>query len=102
MAGASDISTILSNTGRIERINPNTFAQHDAARQVLTEGEARERMRRNRSVNEGKQSQTIVTRERQRRNPDEQQAEKRDSEFAEEIDSSEEVTESHHLIDLVI
>ena len=79
MAGASDISTILSNSGRIERINPNTFAQHDAARQVLTEGEARERMRRNRSVNEGKQSQTIVTSERQRRSPDEQQGEKREA-----------------------
>lgn len=102
MAGASDISTILSNTGRIERINPNTFAQHDAARQVLTEDEARERMRRNRSVNEGQQSQTIVTSERQRRNSEEQQAEKRSAEAAENTENNEEATESHHLIDLVI
>jgi len=100
MAGASDISTILSNSGRIERINPNTFAHQEAARQVLTEGEARERMRRNRSVNEGKESQTIVTRERQRRNPEQDEGHERH--LTDEDAAPEEASENNHLIDLVV
>ncbi|OPZ60614.1 MAG: hypothetical protein BWY87_00358 [Deltaproteobacteria bacterium ADurb.Bin510] len=100
MAGASDISTILSNSGRIERINPNTFAHQEAARQVLTEGEARERMRRNRSVNEGKESQTIITRERQRREAEENEG--REHQLTDEDAATEEASESSHLIDLVV
>ena len=100
MAGASDISTILSNAGRIERINPNTFPHQEAARQVLTEDEARERMRRNRSVNEGKQSQTIVTSERERRKSEQEEGQERH--LTDEDAASEDSSENNHLIDLVV
>ena len=100
MAGASDISTILSNSGRIERINPNTFVHNEAARQVLTEDEARARMHRGRSVNEGKESQTVVTSDRQRRREEEQSAREHLAEA--EADENTEDTENSHLIDLVV
>jgi hypothetical protein len=59
MAGPSDISTILSQTGRIEKINQNTFAQSEFARQIITEQEAKARLRRSREVAESKKAEEI-------------------------------------------
>jgi hypothetical protein len=64
MAGASDISTILSQAGRIEKINQSPFAQSEVTKQILTEEEARERLRKNREVNESKKSQEIAAKDR--------------------------------------
>jgi hypothetical protein len=64
MAGPSDISTILSQAGRIEKINQNPFVQSEVTRQILTEEEARERLRRNREVMESKKAQEIAIREK--------------------------------------
>jgi hypothetical protein len=66
MAGASDISTILSQAGRIEKINQSPFAQSEVTKQILTEEEARERLRKNREVNEAKKSQEIAAKEREK------------------------------------
>jgi hypothetical protein len=59
MAGPTDISTILSQAGRIEKINQSPFAQSEFAHQVITEQEAKERLRRNREVAESKKAQEI-------------------------------------------
>jgi hypothetical protein len=64
MAGPSDISTILSQAGRIEKINQNSFVQSEVTRQILTEEEARERLRRNREVSESKKADEISIREK--------------------------------------
>ena len=64
MAGPSDISTILSQAGRIEKINQNSFVQAEVTRQILTEEEARERLRRSREVSESKKADEISIREK--------------------------------------
>ena len=79
MAGPSDISTILSQAGRIEKINQNTFAQSEFARQILTEQEAKARLRRSREVAETKKAQEIsvsdkAKEEHRKENPKEDKA----------------------------
>ncbi len=66
MGGPLDISTILSQSGRIEKINQSPFAQSEVARQMLTEDEARARLRKNREVSESKKAQEITVREKNR------------------------------------
>ncbi|MCK7512724.1 MAG: hypothetical protein MZV70_57620 [Desulfobacterales bacterium] len=60
MAGPSDISTILSQAGRIEKINQNPFVQSEVTKQILTEEEARARLQQNREVTESKKAQEIT------------------------------------------
>ena len=64
MAGPTDISTILSQTGRIEKINQNPFVQSEVARQILTEEEAKARLRKNKEVAESKKAQEISVRDK--------------------------------------
>lgn len=71
MAGASDISAILSQAGRIEKINQNAFVQSEVARQVLTEEEARQRVRKNREVSESGKVQAAAAKEREKESRDE-------------------------------
>lgn len=59
-AGPSDISVILSQAGRIEKVLQNTFAQSEVARQILTEEEARARMQKAREVVEAGKAQEIT------------------------------------------
>ncbi len=66
MAGASDISTILSQAGRIEKINQSPFVQSEVTKQILTEEEARERLRKNREVNESKKTQETAIKDREK------------------------------------
>jgi hypothetical protein len=101
MAGPSDISTILSQTGRIEKINQNPFAQSEFARQIITEQEAKERLRRNREVSESKKAQEIsvsdTAKEKHRKeNPKEDKAKAHDP-------SEEESSQGEkHIIDVVV
>jgi hypothetical protein len=101
MAGPSDISTILSQTGRIEKINQNTFAQSEFARQIITEQEAKARLRRNREVAESKKAQEIsvsdkAKEEHRKENPREDTAKAR-------IASEEENPQGEkHIIDVVV
>lgn len=102
MAGPSDISAILSQAGRIEKINQNPFVQSEVARQILTEDEARQRLQKNREVNESKKAQDIVTREREQDNARRGKKE-RDSaggQVASEADSPD--SPRKHIIDVVI
>ncbi len=103
MAGPSDISTILSNAGRIEKVNQSPFAHGEAARQVLTEDEVRERMRRSREVNEAKEGQDIRAKERQqRKDAQARQRRKQQQQKEAQAQQAEEKEESIHLIDLVV
>ncbi len=101
MAGASDISTILSQAGRIEKINQNTFVHSEVARQILTEDEARARLRKNREVAESKKAQEISVREREKEGRRKDQA--REGK-AQAVDTSEEesTTSEKHIIDVVV
>lgn len=102
MAGASDISAILSQAGRIEKINQNPFVQSEVARQVLTEDEAKQRIRKAKEVTESDKVQAIAARERERKNQD---AQKKAAQGNSENEASEEqATEAgkKHLIDVVV
>ncbi|HHO75904.1 MAG TPA: hypothetical protein ENN05_05695 [Deltaproteobacteria bacterium] len=102
MAGAADISTILSQAGRIEKINQNPFVQSDVTKQILTEEEARERLRKNREVNEAKKGQEIAAkdRERSRKNLEKRQKSKdQDKNAAEQENQPDGVK---HIIDVVV
>jgi hypothetical protein len=102
MAGPSDIAAILSQGGRIEKISQSSFVQPDIARQVLTEEEAKERLRKSREVNESHKGREIAAKDRDRRNARDEQkrqtGEKKD-------DALEEPTGENvkkHLIDVVV
>jgi len=105
MAGPTDISTILSQAGRIEKINQNPFVQSEVARQILTEEEARARMQKNREVTETKKSQEISisekAKEQQKRQakdkPQEAAPENQQGSLEEESSKTEK-----HLIDVVV
>jgi hypothetical protein len=102
MAGASDISTILSQAGRIEKINQNSFVQSEVTRQILTEEEARERLRRSREVSESKKADEISIREKakdehRREGGKEDKAQAQSSSEAEDSPIGEK-----HLIDVVV
>ncbi|MGD0821996.1 MAG: hypothetical protein ABSA71_14760 [Desulfomonilia bacterium] len=102
MAGPTDISTILSQTGRIEKINQNPFVQSEVARQILTEEEAKARLRKNKEVAESKKAQEISVRDktkgdRGRENPKEKTAEAQTT--SEEDENSK---DEKHIIDVVV
>jgi hypothetical protein len=101
MAGPSDISTILSQAGRIEKINQNTFAQSEFARQILTEQEAKARLLRNREVAQTKKAQEIsvsdkAKEEHRKENP-------KDDKAKTQIVSEEETPQvEKHIIDVLV
>ena len=102
MAGPSDISTILSQAGRIEKINQNSFVQSEVTRQILTEEEARERLRRSREVSESKKADEISIREKAK---DERRHEAGKEDKAQAQSSSEGEDRpigEKHLIDVVV
>ncbi len=101
MAGPTDISTILSQAGRIEKINQNTFAQSEFARQILTEQEAKARLLRSREVAQTKKAQEIsvsdkAKEEHRKENP-------KDDNAKTQIVSEEETPQGEkHIIDVVV
>lgn len=102
MAGASDISTILSQAGRIEKTNQSPFAQSEVTKQILTEEEARERLRKNREVNESKKGQEIAAKDREKRRRDQ---ERRRQPKGQQDDISKEEAQAtgvKHIIDVVV
>jgi hypothetical protein len=101
MAGPSDISTILSQTGRIEKINQNPFAQSEFARQIVTEQEAKERLRRSREVAESKKAEEISVSDKAK---EEYRKENPKEEEARAGNASEEETPQgeKHIIDVVV
>jgi len=64
MVGPADISVILSQAGRIEKVGQSPLAHSEVSRQILTENEAQERLRKRREVNKPKKGDEISTRER--------------------------------------
>ena len=66
MAGPTEIATILSQAGRIEKIQQNPLVQSEVTKHILTEEEARARMQRAREVNEAKKPQEISISEKGR------------------------------------
>jgi len=101
MAGASDISTILSQAGRIEKINQSPFVQSEVARQILTEDEAKARLRRNREVAESKKAQEIAVRERSKEGRRKEKS--ADEKPRTETPAEEEATKGEkHIIDVVV
>lgn len=105
MAGPSDISTILSQAGRIEKINQNPFVQSEVAKQILTEEEARARMQRTREVNEAKKAQEISISEKARQESRRQArdtAGRADPEGAPDSSQEEDSKDVKHLIDVVV
>lgn len=101
MPGPTDISTILSQAGRIEKINQSPFVQSEATRQILTEEEARARLRKSREVAESKKAQELAVRERAK---DERRKDTRREEKAKSETTSEEESPQvpKHLIDVVV
>jgi len=105
MAGPSDISTILSQAGRIEKITQNPFVQSEVAKQILTEEEARARMQRNREVAESKKAQEISISEEAK-----QESRRRAKDSSDRADSQEKGDTSQedaakgtkHIIDVVV
>ena len=105
MAGPSDISTILSQAGRIEKITQNPFVQSEVAKQILTEEEARARMQRGREVAESKKAQEISISEEAK-----QESRRRAKDSSDRADSQERATPSgetaakgtKHIIDVVV
>ncbi len=99
MAGPSDISAILSQAGRIEKVNQSPFAQSEVTKQILTEQEARERMRMSREVNAPKKTDEIAVRERGEKKGHEQPKHRDNSEGKEGKEKKE---GKEHIIDVVI
>jgi hypothetical protein len=102
MPGPSDISAILSQGGRIEKISQSSFVHPDVAKQVLTEEEARERLQKSREVNEAQKGWEIAAKDRERRGGAEgrkRQPEEKSGGSADET-SPEDVRK--HLIDVVV
>lgn len=99
MAGPSDIGSILSQSGRIEKINQTPFAHADVAKQVLSEQEARARILIARQVNESKRVQEA----NERKHKQERRAPRHQEEApGSEAEAEGAVKEAKHLIDLVI
>ena len=102
MAGPSDIATILSQAGRIEKINQNPFVQSEVTKQILTEEEARERLRRTREVNEAKKGQEIAAKDREKGGGSRER--RQPSKGRDKAAQSEETEETgvKHIIDVVV
>jgi hypothetical protein len=101
MAGPTDIASILSQTGRIEKINQNSFVHSEVNKQILTEQEARERLRSARQISEGKRVQEAADRKQKK---EKQQARDGKTETSDEIEeqSTEADELKKHIIDVVI
>jgi hypothetical protein len=103
MAGAADISTILSQSGRIEKINQSPFSNSEVAKQILTDQEAQERLRQHREVNASKKGDEIHTRDRKKgRGSGDQERSSQRNKDAQETSKSDENQDNTHLIDVVI
>ena len=102
MAGASDISTILSQAGRIEKINQSPFAQSEVTKQILTEEEARERLRKNREVNEARKAQEIAVKDREKGKRDQERRRQSKGQDNENVKDEPQDTGVKHIIDVVV
>jgi len=102
MAGAADISTILSQAGRIEKLNQSPFTQSEVAKQILTEEEARERLRRSREVNASKKAQEIAVSERRERKKYMQRKQEENESDQSETTQDDLQNEDKHIIDVVV
>lgn len=102
MSGPSDIGAILSQTGRIEKINQTPFAHADVAKQILTEQEARERLRSAREVNESKRVQEASEHQRRDHKHQSKQADQGKRDAEPEAEKTGDEKEVKHLIDVVI
>jgi hypothetical protein len=102
MAGASDISAILSQAGRIEKINQNPFVQSEVARQVLTEDEAKQRIRKAKEVSESNKVQAVADRERERKRQEAQSKAHRDGGDSENADEQTPEAGRKHIIDVLV
>jgi hypothetical protein len=103
MGGPLDISTILSQAGRIEKINQNPFVQSEVARQILTEDEARARLRRNKEVAESRKADEISVRDqnKEQRNHEKGKEEKALNQSSGTEDEDRPQNEKH-IIDVVV
>lgn len=101
MAGPTDIASILSQSGRIERVTQNPLVHAEIHKQILTEQEARERTRLARQVNESKRVQEAADRQRRK---DKREASKKKIKSLDETDdqTAEDGIEKKHLVDVVI
>jgi len=102
MAGPSDIAAILSQSGRIEKINQSPFAHADVSKQILTEQEARERMRFAREINESKRVQETSEDQRRGHKHQSKQADQGKKDAEPEAEKTGDEKEVKHLIDVVI
>ncbi|MEA2102667.1 MAG: hypothetical protein U9P80_08875 [Thermodesulfobacteriota bacterium] len=103
MAGAADISTMLSQAGRIEKINQSPFSNSEIAKQILTDQEAQERLRQHREVNASKKGDEIHTRDRKKGSGSGEQGKSpRSHKGAQETSKPDENSDNTHLIDVVI
>jgi hypothetical protein len=102
MPGPSDISAILSQGGRIEKISQSSFVQPDIAKQVLTEEEAKERLRKSREVNESQKGQQIVAKDRDRQGAREESKRQPADRNGDAPDESSPDQVKKHLIDVVV
>ncbi|MGC9325645.1 MAG: hypothetical protein ACP5G0_12970 [Desulfomonilia bacterium] len=102
MVGPSDISTILSQAGRIEKINNNPFVQSEVTRQILTEEEARERLRRSKEVNESRKTGEITDRDRKKDSSAREKRKDASPDRAETPGDEEVSGKEKHIIDVVI
>ncbi|HDP26241.1 MAG TPA: hypothetical protein ENN34_12475 [Deltaproteobacteria bacterium] len=101
MVGPSDIATILSQAGRIEKVNHNPFVQSEVNKQILTEEEARERLRRSKEVIESRKTGEI--RQADRRKESMAREKKRDQTEKPGVSPDDgSVEEKKHLIDVVV
>ncbi|MCD6570801.1 MAG: hypothetical protein J7L53_08890 [Deltaproteobacteria bacterium] len=96
MPGPSDISVILSQAGRIEKATQSPFAQSEVTKQILTEEEARERLRLSREVSAAKKSQEIAVNQR------EHEKKRQDKKGKAKGKDDKSKKEKKHIIDLVI
>jgi hypothetical protein len=102
MAGASDISAILSQAGRIEKITQNPFVQSEVARQILTEDEAKQRIRKAKEVSESDKVQGIAARERERNNQNARKKAAQEGSGEEASDEQAQEAGKKHLIDVLV
>ena len=105
MAGPSDISTILSQAGRIEKITQNPFVQSEVTKQILTEEEARARMQRSREVTEAKKAQEISISEeakQESRKRAKDSSDRSDSQDKDDPSQEDSAKGTKHIIDVVV
>lgn len=102
MAGASDISAILSQAGRIEKINQNPFVQSEVARQVLTEEEAKQRLRKSREVTESKKMDEIAAKDHEREKSQHQKKEASGEEAKDASETESQEAGKRHIIDVMV